>query len=333
MVAERHSSWNIKVGQMIKLKLWFCLITLMLLTACAGNIHSTSKYALVVGAGRGGVLFGHRVVYAVDEYGALLNLNIPKEEELGNDPEWSPDGRWVVHSYINPDPRSASDYDLYLIRSDNTYESVRLTKNLGPHASTWSPDGSQIAFYAYDAKIRGNAIYILKVGCILRGENCTPTPTFVTEGVNPDWSPDGKKIVYQIRSQGIQVVDIQNPSEIVNISHCGSSPQWSPDGKKIAFACEGGIYLVDPDGGNPISLVAGAFYPRWSPDGKKIAFIGGETLDPNLGQILDLEGMITSTAIFTMDTNGTNITRITNNNNESIGWFNWILMNNSGIIP
>jgi Tol biopolymer transport system component len=55
-------------------------------------------------------------------------------------------------------------------------------------------------------------------------------------------------------------------------------PDWSPDGKKIAFEIDGGpergIYLMDPDGKNrqwlTFSFTGGD--PAWSPDGNKIYF-------------------------------------------------------------
>jgi len=314
---------------MIKRNLWLCLVFIILLSACAENTLGASKYALVVGAGRGKLLFGHRVVYAVDEYGNLLNLEIPKEEELGNNPEWSPDGEWIAHSYLNPNPKSASDYDIYIIDSRNQNNSIRITQNLiSPNAPDWSPNGTQIVFYAYDADSRDFGIYLLEVKCILQGENCTPEPTFLISGDYPDWSPDGKKIVYRDRARSeIYIVDVQNPGETVKISEglgsC-SSPQWSPDGIKIAFVCNETVYIVDPDGGNPINLMSGSLYLlKWSPDGKKIAFIGTEALDPNLGQVLDLEGTIGSTAVYIMDANGANVVRITKSNEESIGWFTW----------
>jgi|GEM_PF-1622404 len=320
---------NLREDWMIKVKLWFCLIFIATLTACTGNTTSTSNYALVVQAWRGELLFAHRVIYAVDERGSLLNLNIPQEKELGSYFEWSPDGQWIAHSIINPNPRYISDADIYLIRVHNPKQTVRVTNTLGADGTpTWSPDGSKIAFYAYNEKIRNNAIYLLDVKCILLSKDCSQESTFLAEGVNPDWSPDGKKIVYQggygAAHRGIYVVDVQNPSEPIKIGECDGSPQWSPDGKKIISFCKGTIQIIDPNGDNIVKYAIDGLNPKWSPDGKKIAFIGMETLDSHLGKPLDIEGNILSTALFIMDANGTNITRITKSNEETIRWFTWI---------
>jgi Tol biopolymer transport system component len=219
------------------------------------------------------------------------------------------------------------------MHADSHDNIIRITNGLGPvNAPTWSPDGTQIAFYAPDTN-NHHGIYLLNITCALKGKDCASNPTFLTLGIEPDWSPDGKKIVYLNTSRyEVHVVDIQNLSQTVIVSHelgrC-NSPQWSPDGTKIALVCDQTIYTINPTSGHPINLVSGALYLRWKPDGGKIAFIGTEMLDPGLGQSLDLEGTISATAVFVMDANGTNITRISKSNEENIGWLTWILMNST----
>ena len=68
-------------------------------------------------------------------------------------------------------------------------------------------------------------------------------------------------------------------------------PAWSPDGKKITFASFrdlhkpkgiifAEIYVINPDGTNPINLTQSPeradFSSSWSPDGKQIAFTSDE---------------------------------------------------------
>jgi len=318
------------MNRLIQIKLWFCLIFLVLLTACAGRANTVSKYPLMVIAGRDHfIFFGYRVVYAVDESGTLLNVDLPKQEDIGNEPAWSPDGRWIAHIYTNPHPFSTSDKDLYIMDASNYGKNMRVTHSIFPWFSAWSPDSRQIAIVTNDMKPpHDQTIYMLDVSCILRGESCSPEPIFLTRGNFPDWSPDGKKIVYlDGDNDQIRVVDIHNPDEVVTISQgltdCGFS-KWSPDGKRIALICDSTIYSVDPDGGNLTSLVKGV-YDRllWTPDGKKIAFIATETLDPRLGKSIDVKG---TDSVFMMDADGTNITRITQGNEESIGPMMWIPM-------
>ena len=70
-----------------------------------------------------------------------------------------------------------------------------------------------------------------------------------------------------------------------------SAPAWSPDGKKITFASFrdlhkpkgiifAEIYVMNPDGTNPINLTQSPeradFSSSWSPDGKQIAFTSDE---------------------------------------------------------
>lgn len=52
----------------------------------------------------------------------------------------------------------------------------------------------------------------------------------------PDWSRDGRKIVFSERHQTIKVLDVRTRK--VRALAEGQDPSWSPNGRKIVFTCE-----------------------------------------------------------------------------------------------
>jgi Tol biopolymer transport system component len=98
------------------------------------------------------------------------------------------------------------------------------------------------------------------------------------------YSPDGKRIVFDSFRSGIQGVwisadDGSNLVQISNPQDQSGSPQWSPDGNKIAFDSRPRdhweIYVADVDEGKPRKLVtniSSVIRPHWSRDGKWIYF-------------------------------------------------------------
>jgi TolB protein len=113
---------------------------------------------------------------------------------------------------------------------------------------------------------------------------------------NPDWSPGGKKIVFNDVRQFGSGANIQFDTEIFTVNADGSGlrqitnspgvdgsfrPVFSPNGKKIAFIGDRGddfdVFVMNADGTGERKVIdADAFSVAFSPDGKKLAYTSFE---------------------------------------------------------
>jgi Tol biopolymer transport system component len=101
-----------------------------------------------------------------------------------------------------------------------------------------------------------------------------------------------------------------------------ANPDWSPDGERIVFNSEGGhsrnTYVVRPDGSG-LTLLRGAsrlthigetITPAWSPDGKQIVFAG----EPHTCSSLyrgGCDSAVYTFDVFVMDADGTHVRDLT----------------------
>ena len=112
-----------------------------------------------------------------------------------------------------------------------------------------------------------------------------PSTSQTDQGPGPQFSPDGKKLVYMSDRSGTMEIwvcdrDGSNPMQLTALGDTGT-PRWSPDSQWIAFDRRGTIYVVNVAGGAPRLVVApdsnGTECPSWSADGKWVYFASGRT--------------------------------------------------------
>jgi Tol biopolymer transport system component len=124
------------------------------------------------------------------------------------------------------------------------------------------------------------------------GQHPTPTRLIASTATdsNPQYSPDGERIVFGSNRSGTQEIwvsdrDGRNPMRLTNIGGPSTgTPRWSPDGRQIAFDSMDGsnrdIYVVSSNGGqhHRITTEPGEdTCPSWSRDGRWIYFGSGRS--------------------------------------------------------
>ncbi len=138
------------------------------------------------------------------------------------------------------------------------------------------------------------------------GENVRRVTSEHSIVLSPEFSPDGKEIVYTSYREGRPALYIKNlytgkRLALANFKGINVSPAWSPNGQFLAVALskDGGnsgnsqLYLIDRQGKIMRRLTNNwgiNVSPTWSPDGKRLAYVSDSSGTPQI-YILDLETM------------------------------------------
>lgn len=228
-------------------------------------------------------------------------------------PDFSPDGEMIVFHGGSGAP------DIYWVPSDGSAEPTKIQGGASSAdvTPTWSPDGSQVAWASLGGSV--NLVYATPPNgspAILKdepGDESYPdwqtlhnghegvafqeqdapdsfvlklfdrtagTTTEFGQGIHPEISPDGSKMVFASDRDGdydIYVVNLTaagaTPTQLTTATGNDVSPVWSPDGTSIAFTSHrdgnAEIYLMTASGAQQTNFTnrpVDDFEPTWGLD-------------------------------------------------------------------
>jgi Tol biopolymer transport system component len=201
-------------------------------------------------------------IYVINPDGSGL-LQVANSSGTDLYPRWSPDANQIAFA-SNRD----GNVEIYAANLEDSE-----LRNLSDDPAiddrhSWAPDGTAIAFFSNRDPF---GIYIGRLD---------GTPPFrIGGGTNPEWAPDGSRIV--VDGMWAMNSDGTNPAKLTDDLGLDYQAAWSPDGYQIAFMRESDsgqdIYVVNADGSGMSALTSTGFslqeeHPKWSPDGTRILF-------------------------------------------------------------
>jgi eukaryotic-like serine/threonine-protein kinase len=191
---------------------------------------------------------------------------------------FSRDGKWLT--YV-----AYPEMTLWRSKADGS-ERLQLTfPPLSPVQPRWSPDGTNIAFMGRQPG-KAWGVYVVSAE---GGSPEQPLPEGY-HGADPNWSPDGKAVLFgrfpadeALGAGGfdLETVDLKTHAiSKVPGSEGLWSPRWSPDGRHIsAFTRARDLLMLFDFNTQKWSELAkiGVNWPEWSREGDYIYFLGAPT--------------------------------------------------------
>lgn len=193
--------------------------------------------------------------------------------------------------------RVGSD-EIWTVRSDGT-SLRRVTRHRGSGhyiEPSFDPRGDRIVFEIdrdMPASVQRASIAVVRsdgsgLRVIVNG------PATGTDDREPNWSPDGRWIVFQrrVRAGNWQLYVVRADGtglrRVTSSDSEDTDASWAPDSRWIVYSSDYGgldhanLFVIPVRGGRPARITRESYYdgaPSWSPDGRWIAFESASTHD------------------------------------------------------
>jgi Tol biopolymer transport system component len=224
----------------------------------------------------------------------LRRITHPPNGVVTTQPDWSPNGRWIAYMR----KKLGSDWRVFRIRRNGTdRENLsqacvpdRCIAELNP---AWSPTGRRIVYVRAWTPERRSELHVNLFVMRPNGTHrvaVTSGPTSRHEDYGPQWSPNGKRLVFErfnaTRRKSAAFTVRLDGSGLRRLTpwrmDAGGLPDWSPNGRWIMFFnhlesdVPKTLWLVHPNGEglHRITTTSGGTFTWWSgsfsPDGSMI---------------------------------------------------------------
>jgi Tol biopolymer transport system component len=266
----------------------FVRLALILLVSCAALMMLARGIGTILPAGA-------QLAFAVrkDDNNATMylidlarDLTVPLASNVYDRTiSFAPDGTLVFSRYTNNQHNT-------IFRMDSNGHEIQLSPDgVRDEYPLWSPDGTQVAFFNYNANTSFVTLFVMNGD----GSNRRDLSQRIEPHANayPTWLPDSQHIMYATLGLGQNATFIVNTltGERLDFTYTtGISPLpiWSPDGTQIIYVVTtpryATLYASEVDANGQVVLGTrhtvlsgtGTFNSlRWSPDSSRILYVSG----------------------------------------------------------
>lgn len=197
------------------------------------------------------------------------------ELEWAQNPEISPDGRWIVYQRRGMDVMNDKKQSrLWLLSSDGKNHTILTGRDANESNPVWSPDGTRIAFISGTKNGSEIFMYWLGTGKTARLTQLPKSPGKLA------WSPDGTQLAFTMKVDSKPATLVQPPKKPAGAKwatppRVTTRLKYEADGSGYISPGFTHLFIISAEGGTARQVSSGNFNfgnPHWAANGKSLFF-------------------------------------------------------------